>query len=245
MKPGQIAGIAGLAAFGWWLMRRMSSPASAAESPGAQAAAPVAGPIGKTLPDVVGLKERFAAEPGLAKAYFDMIAELGWTDDHADHLAAAIGNIESGWNPQAQNATSKATGLIQFMPETAKLYGTTIDALLKMTATEQIPFVKKQFQNYKSLSPIDIYPAIFMPNTVGKPDSKVVGYSTLEAAVASGLSPEIPPGKKRSPAEWAVLVYQQNRGLDVNKDGLLTAGDIRQKLRSAVEGARSRPRVNV
>jgi hypothetical protein len=243
MKGAQIAGIAGIAALFAWLLRRGGSPASSASA--SEAAAPSGSPVGKTLPDVVGLRERFAAEPGLSKAYFDMVAELGWTDEHADYLAAAIGNIESGWKPDARNAASKATGLIQFMPDTAKAFGTTIDDLLKMTATEQMPYVKKQFANYKNLAPADIYPAIFMPSTVGKPEGKIVGTSTLEAAVAAGFSTEVPPGKKRSPADYAVLVYQQNRGLDVNKDGLLTAGDLRQKLRNAVEGARSKPRVNV
>lgn len=244
MKGAQIAGLAGLAALVAWLLRRGgASTASAATSESAPA--PAGAPTGKTLPDVVGLRERFAAEPGLAKAYFDMIAELGWTDEHADYLAAAIGNIESGWKPDAQNAGTRATGLIQFMPETAKSFGTSVESLITMTATEQIPFVKKQFQNYKSLAPVDIYPAIFMPSTVAKPDGKVVGASTLESAVAAGFSAEVPPGKKRSPAQYAVAVYQGNKGLDVNKDGLITAGDLRQKLRNAVEGARNKPRVNV
>ncbi len=243
MKGAQIAGLAGIAALLAWLVRRGSSPvssASASEAPAASGSS-----ASKTLPDVVGLRERFAAEPGLGKAYFDMIAELGWTDEHADYLAAAIGNIESQWKPDAQNAGTRATGLIQFMPETAKSFGTTVESLITMTATEQIPFVKKQFQNYKSLAPADIYPAIFMPSTVGKPDGKVVGTSTLESAIAAGFSTEVKPGKKLSPADYAVRVYQQNKGLDVNKDGLITAGDLRQKLRNAVEGARNKPRVNV
>lgn len=243
MKPAQLAGLAGLGALlAWMWSRKGSSSASAAEPP--VPATPSDQPAGKSLPDVTGVRERFAAEPGLAKAYFDMVRELGWTDEHADHLAAAIGVIESGWKPDAVNPSSKATGLIQFMPDTAKAYGTTIEALAKMSATEQIPFVKKQFQNYKNLSPIDIYPAIFMPAAVGKSDDKVLGTSTLEGAVAAGFSTDVPEGKKRSPADRAVLIYQQNKGLDVDKNGLLTAGDIRQKLRNALASSQGR-RVNV
>ena len=41
-----------------------------------------------------------------------------------------IMNSESGLNPQAVNKSSGATGLIQFMPATAKSLGTTVSPML-------------------------------------------------------------------------------------------------------------------
>jgi len=54
--------------------------------------------------------------------------------------------FESKFDPAAKNlAGSGATGLIQFMPPRAKALGTTTEELAKMTAKEQMKFVKKYF----------------------------------------------------------------------------------------------------
>ena len=53
------------------------------------------------------------------------------------HDMVAIFKQESGVNPQARNATSGATGLIQFMPDTARRLGTTTDDLYKMDGVQQ------------------------------------------------------------------------------------------------------------
>ena len=54
--------------------------------------------------------------------------------------------FESKFDPAAKNlAGSGATGLIQFMPSRAKELGTTIEELAKMTAKEQMKYVKKYF----------------------------------------------------------------------------------------------------
>lgn len=55
------------------------------------------------------------------------------------------------FDPAIQNPKSKATGLIQFMPEwskaaTAKALGTTVAELKKMTATQQLDYVQKYFE---------------------------------------------------------------------------------------------------
>jgi hypothetical protein len=55
---------------------------------------------------------------------------------------------ESKINPHIQNIDTKATGLIQFMPATAKGLGTTTDALKNMTAVEQLDYVYKYFKPY-------------------------------------------------------------------------------------------------
>lgn len=116
---------------------------------------------------------------------------------------------ESGrtFSPSVKNmAGSGATGLIQFMPSTAKALGTTTAALAKMTAEDQLNVVYKYFRPWKgklkSLS--DVYMAILWPKAVGKPDD----YALFTGGVA----------------------YRQNAGLDLNKDGKVTKAECSAKL---------------
>ena len=181
--------------------------------------APPAPSSGRSLPDVPGLRDRLAVEPGFGAAFLAMTDAMGWGQEQADYLAASIGGIESKFNPQAVNPMSRATGLIQFMPSTAKALGTTVEALAAMTATEQLPFVRAYFKDRK-LAPRDVYPAIFYPAVIGKADDAVIARA----------------GEK---------VYDQNKGLDVTGDGVLTAGDIRSKADRVVQAAASKPRIEV
>lgn len=106
-------------------------------------------------------------------------------------------------------AGSGATGLIQFMPETARSLGTTTDKLAAMTAEDQLNFVWKYFAPYKGrLRNLgDVYMAILWPGAVGQPDSFVL----FDQA-------------KRPTA------YRQNAGLDVNRDGKVTRGEALAKV---------------
>jgi Transglycosylase SLT domain len=124
------------------------------------------------------------------------------------HLMSAMA-FETGesFSPTIQNGKSGATGLIQFMPNTAKGLGTSIDKLLAMTAEEQLDVVErhlKPFKNrMKSLS--DVYMTILLPSAVGKPEAKALFVSPAKA-------------------------YVQNKGLDVNKDGIVTKGEAASKV---------------
>jgi len=118
----------------------------------------------------------------------------------------AVMRLESGLDPTAQNKKSKATGLIQFMPDTAREVGTTTDELLRMSAVQQLDYVYKYFV-MRGIQPGmklgDLYLAVFWPAAVGKPDNYVI-------------------------ARRGSSVYDWNDGLDVTKDGILTAGDARR-----------------
>jgi AraC-like DNA-binding protein len=123
----------------------------------------------------------------------------------------AIFKQESGVNPQARNP-SGATGLIQFMPDTARRLGTTTDDLFKMDGVQQLDYVYKYFKmtGVGNGQLGDLYMAVFMPKYVGYDDSTVLGQSG-----APGFS-----GK----------VYDQNKGLDRNKDGSITIADVKQSV---------------
>lgn len=126
---------------------------------------------------------------------------------------------ESGesFSPSKKNmAGSGATGLIQFMPDTAKGLGTTTDALAKMSAEDQINYVYKYFKQQIELhGPLttleDTYMAILWPAAIGKP-------------VSSPLWDK----------DTRPTTYRQNAGLDSNKDGTITkfeaASHVREKL---------------
>ena len=91
--------------------------------------------------------------------------------------------FESKFDPAAKNlAGSGATGLIQFMPPRAKALGTTTEELAKMTAKEQMKYVKKYFSadnlgagNLKKLrdNPTrqNLNMAVFYPKGIGQDPS--------------------------------------------------------------------------
>lgn len=118
----------------------------------------------------------------------------------------AIMRLESGVDPSRQNDQSKAIGLIQFMPKTARELGTSTEELRNMTAVQQLDYVYEYFV-MRGVRPGmnlgDLYLAVFWPAGVGKPDDYVI-------------------------ARKGNIVYTQNSGLDVNKDGIITAGDTRR-----------------
>lgn len=107
-------------------------------------------------------------------------------------------------------AGSGATGLIQFMPSTARGLGTTTAALAKMSAEDQLNYVYKYFRPYAGrLHNLgDIYMAILWPKGVGRPDSYVLW--------ERGSSP---------------TTFRQNAGLDVNKDGAVTRAECLKKVK--------------
>lgn len=121
-----------------------------------------------------------------------------------NHLMACMA-FESGetFSPAIRNmAGSGATGLIQFMPTTARGLGTTTDKLAAMTAEDQLNYVYKYFEPYKGkLDTIeDVYMAILWPRAVGQPNSYVL--------FARGG-----------------ITYRQNAGLDKDRDGSITKAE--------------------
>lgn len=87
-----------------------------------------------------------------------------------------IMKFESGLDPSEKNPDSDATGLIQFMPTTARDLGTTIEQLADMDGIEQLDYVKKYFRGsgpYKSGT--DLYLKVFYPYAIRQNDDYVIG----------------------------------------------------------------------
>lgn len=108
-------------------------------------------------------------------------------------------------------AGSGATGLIQFLPSTARGLGTTVDKLARMSAVEQLDWVEKYFKQFrgpfKTLE--DTYMAVLFPRAIRK-GSDFVLFSKPSRA------------------------YRQNSGLDLNGDGKVTAREAASKVRDKI-----------
>ncbi len=106
-------------------------------------------------------------------------------------------------------AGSGATGLIQFMPSTARGMGTSTADLAKMTPEDQLNYVYRYFRPYAGrLANLgDVYMAILWPKGVGQPDH----YVLFDRAKAP-------------------TTFRQNAGLDVNRDGLVTRAECLVKV---------------
>ncbi len=139
--------------------------------------------------------------------------------DPEDLLAVMVS--ESDVNPAAQNPRGKATGLIQFMPNTLRGLGWTSgpDEFAKLTAEQQLPYVERYYRPYigRLTSSGRLYQATFMPATLKNSDESTV------LAGANG------PRYK---------AYAQNKGLDINKDGVITVSDLTARINKVRERSR-------
>lgn len=120
-----------------------------------------------------------------------------------------------------RNAKSGAVGLIQFMRKTLKGLGYTADQAARMTVPEQLELLVKPYlapYKKKLLSSgdwLDIYMAILWPSGIGKPDQYVM-FSAPS------------------------IQYRQNSGLDVDKNGQVTKGDVRRKFSAQIASVRKK-----
>jgi hypothetical protein len=129
---------------------------------------------------------------------------------------------ESGVRPDVQNPHGKATGLIQFMPNTLVGLGWTQgpDAFKTLTAEQQLPFVEKFFAPHATeglTSAGRLYQATFLPATL--PGSNE---STIIAA---------PHGPNAD-------AYVANKLLDTNQDGVITVSDLTNRINNVRQGPR-------
>lgn len=141
----------------------------------------------------------------------DIAKQLQMPSEGANWLMACMA-FETGetFSPTIKNgAGAPYYGLIQFGAAAAKDAGTTLDALLKMTAEQQLDYVYAFFKPYtgklKTLS--DCYCRILWPAAVGKPEDFVIFDQNVRPTA-----------------------YVQNKGLDINKDGKVTKAECAAKV---------------
>lgn len=136
---------------------------------------------------------------------------------------------ESQMNPRARNPISGATGLIQFMPNTARSLGTTTDQLQQTSALGQLPLVENYYKNQlasiriRPASLVDVYLITLYPKAVGKPSGFVL---FREGTTAYRQNKAIKPtGGDITVADVAHWVQQAvPAGWDAADSGLLLTG---------------------
>ncbi|QII72246.1 LysM peptidoglycan-binding domain-containing M23 family metallopeptidase [Apibacter sp. B2966] len=168
------------------------------------------------------------------KKVVEICKEL-WPSDYlnmANYLMAIMA-WETGetFSPSIKNPKSSATGLIQFMKKTAEEFGTTVDKLKKMTALEQLDYVKKYFypQRNKKLEFVDFYLLVLFPASMGKPDNHVVFSKD-----GRGLN------KKDRYYSERIKAYPVNKGFDTNpkygnNDGMVTKAEIKKGIQKYID----------
>jgi len=146
-------------------------------------------------------------KPIVTEEFLDKVSDISdQLDTDPDYLMAVMA-FESQLDHTRVNRLSGATGLIQWMPDTAKELGTTTEELKNMTAIEQLDYVYKYLKPYKGkLRKIsDLYMAVLWPAAVGKKED----YILFENGTAA---------------------YKQNKGLDLNEDGFITKEEATQRV---------------
>lgn len=182
-----------------------------------------AAPPEKPAQKPIATKNDARQEPGFLQNVTNVAKSVG---TNSQNLMTVFSH-ESNFNPQAINPKTKAVGLIQFMPRTARALGTSTDELYQMTGTEQLQYVEKYFKPYSGRlqSVEDLYMVTFLPAALGRSDNFVIG-------VKPGFKG--PNGENSNESIWNLnrgALYNQNKVFDLNKKGFYTIGDIKERIR--------------
>jgi len=153
------------------------------------------------------------------------LVTLGSKLDIDPNALAAVMSIESGFRPSARNPAGGAVGLIQWMPSTLKLWGLDSTTVAAMSAVEQLVLVDRFF-HVMARGVHDagtLYMLTFLPKYAMADEDFVLGregdYSTRDGLQLHRI--------------WA-----QNMGLDTNKDGEITVGEVKALARGRYDTAK-------
>ncbi|MBX2881131.1 MAG: LysM peptidoglycan-binding domain-containing protein [Granulosicoccus sp.] len=187
--------------------------------------APTNGPSGPGTPPVTNASGEFdynqiqglANNPNVTPAFISeveaMAERLGAKPEHL----LAVMSFETGgsFSPSERNFIG-ATGLIQFIPSTARGLGTSTAELARMSPVEQLEFVEKYFAQ---------------PQYAGKLGTLEGVYSSVLSGTATPDPNDTLPGFVRGrPA------YSSNSPLDYNNDGRITSGEATSQVAARMFG---------
>ena len=147
--------------------------------------------------------------------FIDKVKKVGYMLGYDPEWLMFVMHNESRFLPDAVNPYSGATGLIQFMPGTAKWLGTSANDLKAMTREQQLDWVLKYYQKWKKAGKVarnstDLALITFYPYAVNQPDDYKIG--------------------SEKSLERAKIISQQNPGLDIDKDGCISVLDYKKWL---------------
>lgn len=170
-------------------------------------------PAGAPLPALPAVKGIELTSADFRRQVFALAGELGM---HAADLFLIMAFETAGtFDPAIRNPKSGAVGLLQFMPDTARTLGTSSAALAAMTAADQLVYVRAYFRRFRPLTTLeDAYMAVLWP--------KAIGTGRAHVLFSAGS-----------------IEYDQNRGLDLDRDGAVTVGEATERVRQMEHGEAS------
>lgn len=159
---------------------------------------------------IAGVKGNANVTPAFTREVEAMAKRL---DTRPEYIMAVM-SFETGgsFSPRANNASTDATGLIQFLPSTARGLGTSVEALRGMSSTQQLQYVEQYLDQYK-----------------GK-------LGTLEGVYTSVLSGTAHPNLADTLFSRGGDAYRLNSGLDFDRDGRVTSGEATSAVASRLYG---------
>ena len=145
-------------------------------------------------------------------------------DKHNIKASELLGLIasESGFKGDALNKSTGAGGLIQFKPEIAKEFGTTVDDIRGMSLVDQLPLIDRYLSKNlpDNATTSQLYGSVFMPSYADKgPDFQLLGSGD-----------QFDDGEKINSNIRAK--YERNSGLDLDGDGFISVGELGSRIKN-------------
>lgn len=163
--------------------------------------------------DAEALKNKWQKKnSNLSQEFFNKVVQVAKRVNCDPNDLMCLMNSESGLKTTAVNKSSGATGLIQFMPATAKGLGTSCSALKNMSPEEQMVYVEKCITDSKRMAGLGnqkigagtLYALIFLPSRAGR-----------DIITTSGEK-----------------YYSSNKGLDIDGDGKISKADLAKRIKN-------------
>ena len=132
-----------------------------------------------------GLRRAIAEDPEGVRAVLSVIRRIPQSPDRAVQSPPLWAEVawwierESGWRPDARHPQTDASGLIQWMPRTAAIYGLTPEQIRALSRGDQAPLIERYLtavtRSYGPLrAPGQVYVAGAYPLALTYPPNRVI-----------------------------------------------------------------------
>ena len=168
--------------------------------------------------DAKALKAKWSkAKPNLSEGFYNKVVEISKRIGCDPNDLMGLMYSESGLDSRKSNSIG-ATGLIQFLPSTAKSLGTTCAALKAMSPEQQLVYVEKFIRMNK--------------RQAGIRGEQRIGRGTLYALVFL-------PARANNNVltQRGENYYDKNTPLDVDNNGSITKSDLNARICSKIREA--------
>lgn len=164
-----------------------------------------------------------------SRSFISKVKQVAYMLGYDPEWLMLVINNESGFKVDAVNPYSGATGLIQFMPETANWLGTSTMELRSMTRMQQLDWVLKYYGKWKKAGKIvrnssDLALLTFYPYAVSQGDEYKIG--------------------SEKSLNRARMITKQNPGLDMDGDSYISVLDYKKWLATKLPEGISKERIS-